>query len=125
MKYPPRRSEKKICTEATTATATSPKAAIGFSTADRGRKFFRSTSSPDDHCRESGNKVAGETPGVLPDAQGRMATSVAPSASRAAVALVAYADFVNILILVVRDAVTEHRGRGVLRTSPVRSGSRK
>jgi len=64
-------------------------------------------------------------PGVRPDAQGRMASSVAPSASRAAVALVTYADFVDILILVVRDAVTERRGRGVLRISPVRSRSRK
>jgi hypothetical protein len=36
-----------------------------------------------------------------------MASSVAPSAYRAAVALVGYADLVDILILVVRDAVTE------------------
>src|SRR5215208_7219637 len=41
--------------------------------------------------------------------------ALVPSASRAAVALVGYADFVDILILVVRDAVTERRGRGVLR----------
>ena len=62
---------------------------------------------------------------VRPDAQGRMASSVARSASRAAVALVTYADFVDMPILLVRDAVTERRKRGVLRTSPMRSSSRK
>src|SRR5215218_4311638 len=62
--------------------------------------------------------VAGEAPCVRPDAQGRMASSVVPSASGAAVALAAYADFVDILILLVRNAVTERRKRGLLPTSP-------
>jgi hypothetical protein len=56
-----------------------------------------------------------------------MASSVSPSASRAAVALVEYADFVDILILVVRDAVTDNVEEAFyeLRLCRVAHGSRR